>query len=392
MATTVKCDNCGNEIEITEAIRKELEAKILEETQAKHKEALEAKEKEFEEAKTALYEKAQEEADKKASKEFKKRLAQLKEDAEGSEEENKELKEEMKGLLKQLREAKGAKDKLEIEYQKKLLEEEDKIKKDAKKEAEEELGLEIKKKGKQLTDAEKRITELKRQLQQGSQQLQGEVQELAIEDILKKEFPSDDIQEVPKGIKGADVIQAVCNSNGAVCGTIVWESKNAKNWSQSWVQKLKEDQRSLKAEHAVIISKVIPDDINNFTLRDGVWISNMQSAIGLAYALRHHLLNVYAVSIANQGKASKAEIIYNYLISNDFKQRIEVWVDYFKSRREEIDKERAYFTKKWSKEEKNIQKVMDTTAGIYGDLQSLAENALPKVQYLELPGEAKKED
>ena len=135
---------------------------------------------------------------------------------------------------------------------------------------------------------------------------------------------------------------------------------------------------------------MLPENIKNFAFDKGVWITDIQSAVGLACALRHHLINVYSVYIANKGKAEKAEIVYNYLISNGFKQRIEVWVDYFKSRKEEIEKERVYFTKKWSKEEKNIQRVMDTTVGIYGDLQGLAGNALPKVQYLELPENTQK--
>lgn len=385
MATTVKCDRCGNEIEITEAIRKELEGKILEETQARHLEELKAKEKEFEETKTEIYKKAQKEAEKKASKELEDRIKQVEEEAKDMDKKNKDLRGEVGGLIKQLREAKGAKDKLEIEYQKKLLEDEDKIKQEARRDAENEFISRIAEKDKKIADADKQINELQRKLQQGSQQLQGEVQELIIEDLLKAEFPYDDIREVPKGIRGADVIHAVCNNSGSICGTIVWESKNAKNWQPSWIQKLKEDQRALKAEHAVIVSKVLPENIKNFGLDNGVWITDMQSAIGLACALRQHLINVYSVCIANKGKANKAEIIYDYLISNDFKQRIEVWVDYFRGRKEEIDKEKSYFNKKWSQEEKNIEKVMKSTAGIYGDLQGLADNALPKVPYLEIP-------
>jgi len=387
MATTIKCDKCGNEIEITEAIKKELEAKIIKETEQRHKEEIKLKEEEFEAKKEELLKDAEEKAQKNAAKEFEKKLDQLKEDAQAQDETNKKLQGEIMELMDKNRSIKSERDKLELEFKRKLLEEEEKIKTDARKEAEEELELKMAESNKKLFDAEKQISDLKRKLQQGSQQLQGEVLELAIEDILKKEFPYDDISEVPKGIRGADVIQTVYSPGGSECGTIVWELKNAKNWSESWIQKLKEDQRSLKAEHAVIISKVLPEDIKNFKLREGIWVSDIKSATGLACALRHHLININAVSVANKGKSSKAEIVYEYLISNDFKQRIEVWVEYFRTRKEEIDKERAYFTKKWAKEEKSIQKVMDNTAGIYGDLQSLAENALPKVQYLELPEE-----
>jgi len=391
MATTIKCDKCGNEIEISEALRKELEQKVLEETRIKHQEELEAKDKEFERVKEEIYRTAQEEASKKAVKEYEKKIKQIEEEASDIGKENKDLNDQVKDLLKQLREEKGAKNKLEIEYQKKLLDEEEKIKETARSEAEEELSFKMAEKDKKLNDAEKQIKDLQRRLQQGSQQLQGEIQELMLEEILKKEFPYDEVKEVPKGIKGADVMQFVCNSSGASCGTIIWESKNTKTWSPSWISKLKEDQRSLKAEIAVIVSKVLPGDVKGFAFSEGIWISDISSAMGLACALRHQLIDVYSAHIANKGKADKAEIVYNYLISNEFKQRIEVWVEYFKDRKEEIEKEKAYFTKKWSKEEKNIMKVVENTAGIYGDLQGLIGTALPKIQHLELPEDTEKD-
>lgn len=391
MATTIKCDKCGNEIEISEALRKELEQKVLEETRIKHQEELEAKDKELEKVKEEIYKTAQEEANKKATKEYEKKIKQIEEETSGIGEENKELNEQIKDLLKQLREEKGSKNKLEIEYRKKLLEEEEKIKLAAKNEAEEELSFRMAEKDKKISDAEKQIKDLQRKLQQGSQQLQGEIQELILEEIIKKEFPYDEIKEVPKGIKGADVMQFVCNSSGASCGTIIWESKNTKNWSPSWIQKLKEDQRSLKAEVAVIVSKVLPNDIKGFAFSDGIWISDMSSAMGLACALRHQLIEVYSAHSANKGKANKAEIVYNYLISNEFKQRIEVWVEYFKNRREDLEKEKTYFIKKWAKEEKAIKGVVENTAGIYGDLQGLIGAALPKIQHLELPEDTEKD-
>jgi hypothetical protein len=390
MATTIKCDKCGNEIEITEAIRKELEQKVLEETKIKHQKELEEKDRELERTKEEIYEAARQEAGKKAEEEYKKKIKQMEEEASGIGKENEELNNQIKDLLKQLREEKNSKSKMEIEYQKKLIEEEGKIKEAARDEAEEELSFKMAEKDKKLSDAEKHIKDLQRRLQQGSQQMQGEIQEDMLEEILKKEFLYDEIKEVPKGIKGADVMQTVCNSSGASCGTIIWESKNTKNWSHSWIPKLKEDQRSLKAEVAVIVSKILPTGIKGFAFSDGVWISDINSTMGLACALRHQLIEVYSAHSANKGKANKAEIVYNYLISNEFKQRIEAWVEYFKNRREDLEKEKAYFTKKWAKEEKAIMGVVENTAGIYGDLQGLIGAALPKIQHLELPEDTEK--
>jgi len=396
MATTIKCEQCGNVIEITDAIRKELEAKVLQETQAKHDAEIKAlkekqeqleeqKQKEIEQVKQEISESAKKDAIEKVRKEYDAKISSTKEESEAREKQNQELQKQISDLLKQLRESKDTEGKLKIQFEKQLLEEQDKIKQGAKKEAQEELSLQIAQKDKMLDDLKKQLLEAQRKAQQGSQQLQGEVQELALEDQLKQAFIYDEISEVPKGINGADVIQSVKTNFGILCGMIVWESKNTKAWSQQWVSKLKEDTRTLKADVSVLVTSVLPEGVNSFAQIDGIWVCDMNSAIPLAFALRERIIAVRNIQEANKGKATKAEVVYNYLISNEFKQRIEVWIEYFKSRKEELDAERRYYLKKWEKEDKSIMKVVQNTAGMYGDLQGLIGTALPKVQYLELP-------
>ncbi|OGY17438.1 MAG: hypothetical protein A2785_01180 [Candidatus Chisholmbacteria bacterium RIFCSPHIGHO2_01_FULL_49_18] len=398
MATTITCPHCHKHFPIDEAIKHELEEKIFQETQAKHQEEInrlkkekeelaESKEKELEEAKKQIKESVGKEAFDKARREFEDKIQADKEEAEAQEKQNKELREQIKELLKQFRGLKDEKDKLGIEYEKKLLEDQDKIKQTAKREAQEELGLRIAEKDKKLQDAQEQILELQRKMQQGSQQLQGEVQELELEKLLAAEFPSDEVIEVKKGKLGADVIEKVMTTYGTSCGIIVWESKRTQKWTPIWIAKLKTDKRDLKGDIGVIVTADLPKSIESFGFLDGVWVCNLKTVLSLAFALRQQLIRIRQVEKASEGKVTKAEVVYNYLISNEFVQRIEVWVEYFKNRRDEIDKEKAYYTKKWNKEEKEIALVLQNTAGIYGDLQGLIGNALPKVPYLELPEE-----
>jgi hypothetical protein len=245
--------------------------------------------------------------------------------------------------------------------------------------------LQIAEKDKKLSDAEKAIDDLTRKLQQGSQQSQGEILEVELEELLRQTFIYDDILPVPKGDNGADVIQRVKNNSGKVCGTIVWESKRTKNWTESWIPKLKDDQRREKADIAVIVSVVLPEEIKSFGVHDGVMVVNFNSVIALTTILRSQLIDLNNARISGEDRGKKSEIVYNYLTSNDFKQRIEVWLEYFTSRQKELNTEKAYFTKKWEKEEKSMQKIYLNTAGIYGDLQGLIGTALPKIDMLELP-------
>ena len=389
--TTIKCKQCGSLIEVTEALKKDIEQQILKKINQEHQAEIEKLKAES----VRSMEKAKEEIKQKAiadvQKAYEAKISQTKTEAEERERMNQQLQKDLAETIKQLREAKDAEGKIKIEFEKKLLAEQDKIKLEAKKEIEEEQNLKLAEKDKKIHDMEKQVMEMKRKLEQGSQQTQGEVLELKLEEFLRQEFPFDDISEVPKGIKGADVVQTVRTRTGMNCGTIVWELKNTKNWSPGWVQKLIEDQRAVKAELAILVSSVLPPEIKTFGQVDRIWVSEMNSAIALAQALRQQLIGIKNAQIANKGKETKAEQVYNYLISNDFKQRIEVWVEYFRNRQEEINKERMYFNKKWEKEEKNMLKMIENTAGIYGDIQGVIGNALPKIEYLELPGEVVEE-
>lgn len=366
----------------------EEQSKILGEMKNEKNELRLAHEQELEETRKVTAETVRKESEDKIRRELETKITSIQEEAQSREKQNKELQEQLREMLKQLRELKDEKDKLGIEYEKRLLADQDKIKESAKSEAREELDLKIAEKDKRLQDAEKQILELQRKIQQGSQQLQGEVQELQLEALLRNEFPFDEIQEVPKGVNGADAIQVVRTQTGVICGSIIWESKRAKAWKAEWIQKLKDDQRLVKANLAVLASSVLPQTVVSFGMIEGVFVVDMHTAMSVAYLLRQQLINVHSAQVANNNKATKAEFVYNYLISNEFKQRIEVWVEYFKERQEKVNKERIYFNKKWQEEEKSIHKVIENTAGIYGDLQGLIGNALPRINTLELPESA----
>lgn len=377
MANLVTCPKCGNEFEVSAAIKQQLQESLGKELELKYK-------KELEEQKQLISKQVREDAITQVRKEYDSKIEATKESASQMQKQLETQSKEMLDVMTKLREAQDAERKLKLDFQKKLLEEEENISLKAKKEAEEEMLLKMREKEKQLTDAEKQIQDLQRKLKQGSQQTQGEVLELELETMLKQNFLFDEIDEVPKGVSGADVIQKVKNNQLKTCGTIIWELKNTKNWTEGWIDKLKDDQRNLKAEIAILVSSVLPKDMKNFGLYNGIWVCNLESALGIATALRIKLIDIEGVREANKGMDKKAEIVYKYLVSNEFKQRIEVWVEYFKNRTEELNKEKRYFNTKWQKEEKSIQKIMENTAGIYGDLQGLIGNALPQVKSLEL--------
>lgn len=235
---------------------------------------------------------------------------------------------------------------------------------------------------KQLTDAITAKDNLARKLEQGSQQTQGEVLELALEGLLKAEFPYDEILPVPKGVSGADIVQRVRDRRGGDCGQIIWEFKKTKSWSEGWIQKLKDDQRAIKADVAVIVSIALPEDVKGFVFREGIWICDVKVMTALAVALRINLISIANEKAMAVGKNEKMETLYAYLTGIEFKQRVEAIMEAFTCLEEGLRKERIAFEKIWSEREKQIKKVVSSTVGMYGDLSGLV--TLPQIKNLEL--------
>lgn len=238
---------------------------------------------------------------------------------------------------------------------------------------------------KKLNDAKRQASELKQKLEQSSQQAQGEVVELELESVLKKAFPDDEIEPVAKGKTGADILQRVYTSSGQYCGTIIWEVKNTRSWSKAWLNKLRNDQRRAKAELAVLVSTVLPKEVLHFAQVEGIWVTELSLVIGVATALRTNLSQAALLKQSSQGKHEKMELLYEYLSSTEFRHRIEGIVEAFRSMQDDLDKERQTMEKQWAKRDMQIQLVVQNVAGMYGDMQGIAGQSLPKIRRLELP-------
>ncbi len=238
---------------------------------------------------------------------------------------------------------------------------------------------------KKLNDARKRARELENKLEQSSQQAQGEVVEIALETALKNAFPEDEIEPIEKGQAGADVLQRVRTPNGQLCGAIIWETKNTKTWSKAWLSKLRGDQRRIKAELAVLISKALPKDVKHFAQVEGIWVAEYGLALGVATALRANLIQVAMLKQTVKGKHETLELLYEYLSSTEFRHRIEAMVEAFQGMRDDLNKERQTMEKQWAKREMQIHLVVQNVSGMYGDMQAIVGPALPKIRKLELP-------
>ena len=359
MANIIKCPNCNEEIEITEALSQTIKADLEKELTEK------IKEKYAEESlgKTKLLE---EELKVKNQKLEEARNAELK-----IRQEKLKLEDEKKSF--------------ELDKQRQLDEERNKIRQQTLLEASDSHRLKDMEKEKMIGDLKKALEDAQLKANQGSQQLQGEVLELDLEDYLRSAFPLDEINPVGKGVRGADVSQVVKTSLGTVCGVILWESKRTKAWVDDWATKLKADLRASKANIPVIVSTVLPKSLKTgFGFYDGIWVTEPAFTQPLAEILRKNLIDVAREKHHGNDRGTKADMIYSYLTSDAFVQQIQNIIEVHQNMQTQIQRERAAFEKLWKEREAQAERILISTAGIYGSIQGVAGQSLPSVKGLDL--------
>jgi len=410
---TIICPNCGTEIRLTESLaaplikatREQFEEKIAnkEVEVAKREGQIRAQKRDLEEAQKAIDDQvaeklrsqlkvvAEDEARKAklavgADLDIKnKELADLQEILEKRDQKLAEAQKAQADLLKKQRELDDEKRELDLTIEKRVQSSVENVRIKAKKEAEDELKLKVSEKEEQIASMQRRIEELKQKAEQGSQQLQGEVMELELEDTLRAKFPFDSIEPVAKGEYGGDVVQQVVSPSGLACGSILWESKRTKNWSDAWLAKLRGDQRAAKAEVCLLVSQALPKDVESFEQIDGVWIAGPKYALPLASALRQSLIEVANSKLSQEGQQTKTELVYEYLTGPRFRHRIEAIVEKFSDMEDDLNREKKAMTRLWAKREAQIQGVIESTVGMYGDLQGIAGRAFKEIEGLEVP-------
>lgn len=418
---TIKCPECGAEFQLSQAISHDIEISVakryekeMKELKHQSQQALISREKELkdqftcdqrrieesarkekEEALQRLEierKRIEEQAKKKAQDTLTVEMTALKEELAEKDRKLAQSQETELGLRKRQRELEEGERSLKLEVVRQVDAERQKIVETTQKALEDTHRLKDAENDKKLTDMHEQVDELKRKLEQGSQKMQGEILELELEASLKSEFPFDEIEPVPPGIKGADVIQVVKTQTGKICGKILWETKRTKIWSDSWLQKVKDDKREAKADIVILISETLPKGLTHFRMIDGVWVTSISTSLSLTLALRLLLIHVAREKRLEIGKKGKMEVVYNYLTGPEFKNRVEAIVESFIQMKNELDAEKRAMNRIWDKRDKQIERVILNIGGMHSDIEGIAGMTLPAIKALQLPESSEKEN
>jgi hypothetical protein len=364
MPAEIKCPSCGYQFEPAESIREEVEKELREKMMEWQKK------------------KQQELADnlrKTIAADFENQLRLLQQNNQDYEEKLRTARQQQLEFLKKEQELKTKEAELELELQKRLQEERSKLTDEIRRleqqriaTKENDFQLQIRELQKQLDDQKKLAEEMKRKAEQGSMQLQGEVQEIALEEMLRSAFPFDVVTEVGKGVRGADCIQTVRNNFGQECGKIIYESKRTENFSNEWIDKLKTDKRSLGADIAVLVTKAMPKDVSSFGEKDGVWICSFQDVKAVAWLLRDSIIRIFNAAKSRENAGDKMQMLYSYLTSTEFAEQWAAIREGFLSMKLSIQKEKDAMEKLWKAREKQLEKVLLNAAHIRGSIEGIS--------------------
>jgi hypothetical protein len=391
MAESIRCPHCHAEIPLSDVINHQIEeqlagrlARELAARDQAHAKAVAARERElrreFEETQAEREAHLKQRAERKVAED----LADLASRVEEQETQLREARERELELRRQKRRLDEEKESLDLELARRVDRERKKIAAEAREAASEEHRLELRQKELEVEQMKKQIKELQESSEQLRAGLRGEAQEREIEDVLRERFRSDQVAPIKSGIRGADVLQTVRSSRGQVCGTILWESKRARNWSNAWLTKLKEDQAVARADIAVLVCTALPPGVRHMERYDDVWVADFASAPVMASALREGLIGIAQARSVESNRNDALDAIYEYLSSNEFNRRVRTTVQTYIEMKAELDSERRAVERLWSKREKHLNSLVLNVAGMYGELEALMGTALPAVEMLEL--------
>ncbi|MBK7883234.1 MAG: DUF2130 domain-containing protein [Chitinophagaceae bacterium] len=415
MPNNIKCPNCAHVFDVENVIAADIEQKYqqqyqiqlnasLEKVEADKKKLKEEQDifeekkkkenelfiKKLQEEKQKLSIELQEQLKKTIGEDYQNKLQLLEVTNKNSEERLKEARQKELTFLQKEAELKNKEAELEISLQKQLQQERQKLTEQIRtQEAERisvkeiEFKLKLKELETQLDEQKKLADEMKRKAEQSSMQRQGEAQELLLEEILKENFPFDLIEEVGKGVEGADCIQIIRNTSGKECGKIIYESKRTKTWQNTWTDKLKTDMRTLGADVAILVTQSFPKGMERFGEKEGIWICNFNEVGSVAHLIRNGILKIYDIQKNEENKGDKMQLLYNYLTGNEFKGQVEAIVEGFMAMKQGIMKEKIQREKIWKEREKQLEKVLISTSGMYGSVKGIAGASVGDIPLLD---------
>jgi hypothetical protein len=371
MNQTITCPKCSHKFALDQALNREIELYLRAELSE-----------EFSRKEAELRQQLAREAVEKVERSS----AGLQMKVEAQAKELKEARDNERALLRTKADLQAQVEKAELEAQRKLVDERERIRKAAQDQVIEEHRLKDAEKNKQLDDMRRQIEDLKRKAEQGSQKLQGDIQELELEKALRERFPRDEIESVKSGARGADILQKVISDSGQLCGTILWESKRVRNWSDRWIDKLIEDKQAAKADVAVIVTDALPEHVLHMGSVRGVLITTFPLAACLAETLRVNIALLGQTRLALNGEDDQKSRIFQYFTSPQFHDRMATIAEQFQAMQADLSREKAAMNRTWAKREKQIETIASSTAKFTGELQALCGPSLPQLPQFALPG------
>lgn len=375
----IACPECGNHIDVNEILKHKLQEEFKSKLEKEKSRLIEEQDSKIK----SIIGKKKQDFKKEIEKEIEDRINEMEQELSQKSEKLKSLNKKEGEILRLKREYDLLKEQSEIDAEKKVNQALENEFNRLSNLANSKSQMKIKELEKKLKDQIDLTQQMKRKQEQGSMQLQGEVMELAIEEWLKNKFPLDLIQEVKKGVQGADCLQIINTRGSENCGSIYYESKRTKSFQPAWIEKFKNDIRDKKANIGVLVTESMPSGMKRMGMVDGVYVCSFEEFKSLSYVLRESIIQLSRVVASNENKGDKMQLLYEYLTSIEFKLQIEGIVEGFTTMQHDLVREKNSMNRIWKQREKQIDKVVKNTIDMYGSIKGIAGNSIPSVELLE---------
>lgn len=201
----------------------------------------------------------------------------------------------------------------------------------------------------EMSRLQSKVDDLNRQLEKKSGEQFGEEGELDLYAELVREFPSDDIERIGRGVKGADILHTVMDGE-RTAGCIVYESKNVSTWLNTFITQAKKYHTQYETPYVMVVSRVFPKKQRGMCVVDDVPVVEPRLAATLASVMREGILEIAKLRLTKVGADDKARELFAFVVGNEFQTRFRDMADAVEGLQNIQKAERTWHENQWSKQ------------------------------------------
>jgi hypothetical protein len=159
--------------------------------------------------------------------------------------------------------------------------------------------------------------------------------------------------------------------HGKICGKILYDSKNRGKFLYEHAAKLKADQLSDKADHAILSTHKFPKDTRQLHIHDGVVLANPARVVAVATLIRQHLIQTHTLRLSSAERENKTAALYEFISSDRCAQYLAAVDRHAEELLKMQVKEKLAHDAVWKKEGELLKKIQKAQADLSNEISCI---------------------